>query len=576
MYSLGAYSEYAYADAPSVSFVSPALERIAESLTSNHTIYLEISARENNVTTLENPLPSVPNALNGAYSAEGYSTLGYSSSNVPRVQRDTETFLFSTRPWTGSPTDANRPNERAIPRLISAGLISRSAPIDSSIQRRGERTIGDARLANPDGALDYILTTYTIAGGSIKAWIAEPQDTSDEWTLVYEATIDEAEATRRDIRINITTIAEQLKRSLQTRRYTGGGGLSGDASIAGQLRPTCWGECPVVDPKLISSADNIYQVHDSQIQSVDYVSEGGANFTFTADYSDFDALANATLAIGEYATCKAYGLIRIGIALAGLVYPLRAGIKGDATGAGYVSSTGDILYRLARNRASLSADQVDVASFNGLPRSRVGFYTNGSQDVSIESIYNELLGGVVAIFGVGFSAKLQVSRMVPADMQASDRTIRSAQLFDSSIESRPYTPRIKQPYTYSVNFAPLDSDQISPSADSSTSARLQAAYYEGEVFQSSTAAIPPTAQPPLKTYFADESAAIALANDALLFSARNLVPLRANIGRVGLVTDIGEVIEVDDGRFTTSFRGVVYEHEIDLGASIKSRVVALG
>ena len=142
MYSIASYSEYAYADAPSVSFIPPALLRIAESLTANHVIFLEISARENTVTTLENPLPSAPNALNGAYSAEGYSTLGYSSSNVPRVERETETFLFSTRPWTGSPTDPNRANERADPRLISAGLFSRSAPIDSVVARRGERAIG--------------------------------------------------------------------------------------------------------------------------------------------------------------------------------------------------------------------------------------------------------------------------------------------------------------------------------------------------------------------------------------------------------------------------------------------------
>lgn len=576
MYSLFAYSEYAFADAPSVDFVPPALQRLAEARTSNPILFLEISARENTVTTLEDALPSAPGLTTGAYSGAGYSMLGYSSESIPRTQRDTVSFLFSTRPWTGSPSDTLRANQRAIPRLISPGRITRTAPIDSTVTKRGQRTIGDASIANPDGALDYILTGYTLTGGFIKCWLAEPQDTSDEWALLYEATIDDVEANQKDIRISITTIADQLKRSLQTRRYAGSGGYAGDATVAGRLRPTCWGECGVVDPVLMNTADRVYQVHDGQIQAVDYVSEGGLNYDFTADYPDYSSLALATLDTGEYATSLAYGLIRIGTTLEGLVYPIRAGVKGDARGNGYVSATGDILYRLARDRAFLAAEQVNVASFNGLPRARVGYYTNGSQDVSVEDVYDDLLGGIVATYGVGRDAELSVSRMLPADFALDDLRVSGDQIFDSRIEVRPYTPRVKQPYTYSPNFAPLAADEISPEADGSTAARLQAAYYEGEVFEQSSAAIPPIAQPPLVTYFVQETAAQDLAEDALLFSSRNLVPVRAELGQRGLLADIGKVIAIDSSRFATDFRGVIYEQEDILGASVRSRVTALG
>lgn len=576
MSSLFAYSQYAYADAPSIEFTAPALQRLANARTADPILFLEISARENNVTVLEDALPSAPGLTAGAYSGAGYSMLGFSSNEVPRTERETVSFLFSTRPWTGSPTDTLRPNQRAIPRLLSPGRITRSAPIDSSVSRRGQRVIGDARISNPDGALDYILTDYTLTGGVIKAYLAEPQNDAADWALLFEATIQDAEATRTDIRASITTIAEELKRSLQTRRYTGGGGINGDINVAGRLRPTAWGEIPVADPVLMSAADNIYQVHDSQIQAIDWVREGGLDFTFTSDYPDYSALANATLEVGEYATCLAYGLFRIGIALEGLVYPIRVGIKGDATGNGYVSSTGDILYRLARNRSYLPASSIKVSTFSGLPRARVGYYTNGSSDVSVEDVFDALLGGVVATHGVGREAKLSVSRMLPPEFLLSDLTVSGEQIFDTSVEVRPYTPRQKQPYTYAQNFAPLDVSEISPEADGSTAARMQAEYYEGEVFEASTAAIPPTPQPALTTYFIEQSAAESVAESALLFSSRNLVPVRFSLGRAGLQADIGGVISVDNARFANGFRGVIYEQEDILDSTITTHVVALG
>ena len=570
-YSIFAYSEYAYGDAPAIDFFPEALRRLATARTSNPILFLEISARENTVTLIEDILEERPGLV-----IEGFGMIPYSAKSLPRVERETVSFLFSTRPWTGSPEDPTRANQRAIPRIISAGRISRTAPMDSSVTKRGQRTIGDARIANPDGALDYILTNYTMQGGEIKAWLGEPGDTSDQWALLYQATVEDAEASRQEIIVSISTIQDQLKRSLQTRRYTGGGGISGDGNVSGRLRPTCWGECFGIDPVLISEADRIYQIHDSSIQAVDAVYEGGLPYDFTADYPDYTALSLATLDIGEYATCLAYGLIRIGTTLEGLVYPLRVSAKGDNTSNGYVSSTGDILYRLARNRAFLTADQVDVNSFQGLPRGRVGYYTNGAQDVSIESVFDALLGGVVATYGVGRLAELQVSRMIPADMQLTDVTVNKDQIFDSRVEALPYEPRLRQPYYYSPTFAPVDPDQLSPLADSSLADRLQEGFQEGEYFQASTAAIVPLQHPHLVTYFVDDLNAQGVAKDALQFSARNIVPLRSDIGRIGLLVDIGGVIAIDESRFANDFRGVIYELEDNLGATITSRVVAVG
>lgn len=571
MPSLHALSEYAISDLEGITYIPEALIRLATARTADPVVFLEITARENVVTTLEDVLVSPA----GTYISP-LSSLPISSRELPRTQRDTVAFLFATRPWCGSPTDIDRANERAIPRLITGGRITRTVPIEATVQRRGQRTIGDAIISNPDGALDYLITDYTLTGGSIKAWLGEPNDDSDEWALLYEATIDEVEATRKEIRISITTIADQLERSLQLRKYSGGGGYNGDSTVAGRLRPTAWGECYGVDPVLFDTANRVYQVHDGQMQSIDAVMEGGLPYVFTADFADYDALIAASLATGEYATCLAYGLFRIGTTLAGLVYPLRVNLKGDARGSGYVSSTGDILYRLARDRAFLPALSIDVASFNGLPRGRVGYYTNGTTDLSVASVFDALLGGVVATYGVGRTAKVAVKRMLPADYFLDDLTVDRDQIFEIRVENRPFIPRIVQPYTYAPTFAVSSASEVSTSADPTTSNRLQNEALTGEVFEASDAAVPVTPQPALVTYFTDEDSARQVAEDALLFAAQNLVPIRAELGRIGLIADIGGVVAINNARFAEDFRGVIYEQEDNLGAIVTSRVVALG
>jgi hypothetical protein len=571
MFSIAAYSQFAYSDAPSTDSIPPALKRLATAQTANPIVFIEVTARENNVTILEDILSSRPGAI-----IQPYSGLPYSALNVPRIERQTTRFLFATRPWIGAPDDVERANQRAIPRLITGGRLSVRAPMEATDPRRGQRTIGDARIANADGALDYIIENFTLQGGKIRAWIAEPTDNSDQWALFYEATIESVEASRSEIILNITTIADQLKRSLQTRKYTGGGGLSGDAAVAGRLVPTLWGEAEWIDPVLISEADRIYQIHDGPIQSVDWVREGGLDYDFTADFADFPNLQLATLASGEYATCRARGLIRIGTALEGLVYPLRVGAKGDARGNGYVSATGDILYRIARDRAFLRADQVDTAAFLALPRSRVGFYTNGSQDFSVEAVFDALLGGVIGTYGVGRDAQLTVRRLIPADFLLDNLQINPNQILGSRVEVPPYTPKTRQTYTYNVTWAPVSEDQISPEADGSTAKAATTESLEGEVFKVTTAAIPPFAVVPIRTYFLDQGPAENVAEDALLFSQRNPVPLQTELGRIGLLTDIGRVIAIENARFATDFRGVVYEQEINLGAAITSKLTAYG
>jgi len=474
------------------------------------------------------------------------------------------------------PTDVSRPNQRSIPRLLNGGRITRTIPIEATNRRRGQRIIGDASIANADGAYDFLLTENTLEGGEIAAWLATPGSSSSEWALIYQATISSVEATRSEIRFSITTIADELDRALQLRQYTGSGGTAGDAAVKGRLKPIALGEIFGANPILINTADRVYAVHDGPIQSIDWVREGGLDYTFTADYPDYETLAAATLASGEYATCLAEGIFRIGTTLAGLVYPLRVGLQGDRSGNGYVNDTGEILYRLASSRAFVSPNNLDLAAFQGLPAQAVGYYFDGSTNIRVSDVFNALLGGVVGYYGVGRGNQITVGQVLPASFQTNAATVREEQIITDRVEARPDELRISQPYTYAPTWAPLTPEQISPSANADVAQRLQEPYQSDEAFQESDLAIKPKQNPVLNTFFAEQSPAEQSAEDALLIASQSNLPVRADIGRLGLQVDIGQVIGIESDRWGADYRGVIYEQEDDLGAVVNTRVTAIG
>ena len=96
MPSLSALSEYALSDGVSVDFVPTALRRLAQARTVDPIVFLELSARENAVTLIDDVLDDPP----GTY-IQPLSGLALSASDLPRTERRTVTFLFATRPWCG-------------------------------------------------------------------------------------------------------------------------------------------------------------------------------------------------------------------------------------------------------------------------------------------------------------------------------------------------------------------------------------------------------------------------------------------------------------------------------------------
>ncbi len=106
-----------------------------------------------------------------------------------------------------------------------------------------------------------------------------------------------------------------LDRDLLTLEYQGTGNAEGAAALKGKLKPRAFGYCQSVEPVLVDSASWIYQVHGygaiSSIKPYEYAQALDAAKN-KGDASDFATLKGITLLPGEWATCVALGMFRLG------------------------------------------------------------------------------------------------------------------------------------------------------------------------------------------------------------------------------------------------------------------------
>lgn len=572
MPSIHAISTHAVSSIDDIPVNQALLELISQARISNITVFLEVEAREQTTTQQKEVIPSKPGS-----GLRPVSAMPVSSLNFARSTRQSKTFLFSTRPWRGRPTDAFRPNVHAHPRLISGGRISRSIPVDIDDLRRGQRTIGDAQIANPDREFDKLFKVFSVQQQSVRCYVGLPESNSQDWVLLYEARIESIESTRQIIRFNITNVSNELKRPLQLRRFTGKGGRDGDSFVAGTKKPICYGDAYCIEPRLINRAKGTYCVNDDRIANVDWVREGALDYTYTTNYATTELLELATIQPGEYAQCREEGTFRIGTNLEGLVYPIRCAVKGDASATGYTSQTGHILHRVARNRAFLGASQVNLSSFLALPSGAVSYWYDGTnEELSCEDIFNTMLVGVYGFFGAGRGEVLSVGRIVAPGSINPDLNATEDQALDYGIELRPDLPRLVQNFTYAPTWNPLTEDQVSPAANPTDSERMtQNNILDSEQVSSDLAATA-TDLPTLPTLFSNRDPALNIARNVLAIVSENRLPARIDLGRIGLIADLAKHIGYDSDRVTEDFVGVVYEQDDDIGPTIRSTVLALG
>jgi hypothetical protein len=232
----------------------------------------------------------------------------------------------------------------------------------------GKVGVGDIVLNNADQGLAY-LRDLGIDGRDVVVRVGpEGAAYPSGYTTFLTGTAEQAEVGAATATIRLRDKLAVLAQPLQETLYAGSNSLPSGAEgtaddLEGKPKPILLGRRYHLEPVLVNTALLIYQIHDGPMHAVDAVYDKGVALTASgSDRANLAALEAATVAAGQYDTCLALGLIRLGASATGKV---TADARGDATGS-YVDKPGELVQRILTRFCGYSTGDLDAASFTTL------------------------------------------------------------------------------------------------------------------------------------------------------------------------------------------------------------------
>lgn len=208
--------------------------------------------------------------------------------------------------------------------------------------------------------------------------------------------------------LNLAVDPEPFEADVLFGEYAGTTGLEGGADLKGTPKPWVFGRAVNVEPVFIDEIDNVFQVHGyGAVSAISAIYERGATFgNSQGNFADYAALVAADLGPGQWGTCLAQGLFRLGAPPAGVI---TCDVDGDTT-VGFLRRTGAIIKEVAR-RLGLSAS-VNAASFDALDTAvarNVNIVIN--QQTSLLDLARRMTAPCNSVCGIDLDGRLIVSRV---------------------------------------------------------------------------------------------------------------------------------------------------------------------
>ena len=298
------------------------------------------------------PGPPYPFGANSWRAPRSHSSLGYAATIYPAA----------TGNAARSSANNDTPAATWVPGKLSGSFnYEISLFIGADPTQGGTATVGVLELIDPDGELDG-LRTLGWDGAPLELRRGDPDALFNTFTTVAKLSTAGLRYNTRKKEILVRDLAWRLTQAeLHGERYTGAGGAEGDPALAGRIKPYAVGSVFNISPVLIKTTGLIYQVSCSSVLAIDAVKDGGAALAFAADYATYELLDAATVTAGQYATCLALGLFKLG---ATPVYICTADVRGDndtSNGITYPHTRAHIARRLATGRGTIRLnDPVDI------------------------------------------------------------------------------------------------------------------------------------------------------------------------------------------------------------------------
>lgn len=401
----------------------------------------------------------------------GIFAAGSVSCTVEQLD-DSANFFVTAATHEFITRDGDTPrNQPFLGTLVNPGNFSRSIVNGGGF---GELSVGygDLELINSEADYDDLVENFAVDGRRIVIKVGTKDGVRSVGPYSDFGTVADLQATgwvAQDDRliISLRDKGYLLEVPTQPSVYGGTGNLDGDAAVAGRRKPIAIGDGASgnganASPALILASEYIYQIHDGSVQAIPTVYDSGFALTATSDHATLNAMRAATLVPGQYATCIAFGLIRLGGRPDGRV---TCDFEGANSG-GYVETMADAIRWLVENASDVTDDDFDDAAidlFNVLQDAPICYYLDENSDETLAQTLANIMGrtGWAGFTRLG---KFEVRRFDDAGIApvayfdtidiASDRIERVR--MPSGVD--PIVSRLR--VTWGHNFTPMTADEI--------------------------------------------------------------------------------------------------------------------
>lgn len=278
---------------------------------------------------------------------------------------------------------------------------------------------------------------YAWNAAPVKFWTIDPA--TGTRVLRFEGFVERITNAGEAISVELRVDTEPFVQNALTLTYAGTGGVEGPTDLANKIKPLLFGRCFNIEPVLINAVDNVYQISAyGPIHGVPALYERGSLFgASNGDSASYAALVAATINPGQWRTCLAEGLIRLGAPAYGVI---TADADGDKPGGIWLRRTGEIIERLCSiaSVASGSIDSTSLAAIDtwalGLPNDgQIGLYL--TDQVRLLDLVQQLARPLNAQAGVSWLGKLFITRTVIGT---------PAVVFDAQARRRPAVAQVSE------------------------------------------------------------------------------------------------------------------------------------
>jgi hypothetical protein len=469
-----------------------------------------------------------------------------------------ETLRLATTTIVTRPTDvpANTPYQGAI---TDVGSLVRQIFAGGATTGQPSVSYGYVEIANLDGRFDAWLD-YGFDGRAfrLKALRSKGAPVAGAETIFVGtlAGIDGSDAMRA-LRLRVRDRLAELNRPLLTARYAGttiSGSLStaeGDADLKDKVKPRVFGRVLNAPAVAANRFRLLYQWSAGPVAAL-AVYDGGLALTPTVDYPTLSSLLAGTLTGGQYATCLAQGIARLGGAP-------EFTVTADVTEGVALAdrSAARVVGRILDAMGVADRDEASFAALHAAAPAEVGVHVT-EEDKGLDVVARVLDSVGAALVPSTTGAMRLVRLQVPSG--APVKTIRARDIVGGSEAialavgakgEGEGVPAYRVILTHGRVWQTLSGTELAGAVAAERRAYLETAEREAKAESAAVLAVHPLApEIKIETLLLDAADAAAEATRRLaIYGARRD---RASIPLVfdeGSAVDLGDVVAIDHPRF---------------------------